>query len=321
MSKLVIGIDIGGTNTRLGIVNEDGEILNESSFSTSAYDEIDDYRKALQDHAAQLIKYADDRGIGKIAGIGIGAPNGNYYNGSIEDAPNLRWKGTLPLAKNMQDHFNITCRLTNDANAAALGEMLFGSAKDYRHFIVITLGTGLGSGIVVDGKMVYGHDGFAGEVGHSTVVHGGRQCGCGRKGCLETYASATGIKRTVAELLANSIEPSSLRKIPFNALDARVIFEEAQKNDPIAMQAFEFTGNMLGRALANAIVYTSPEAIILMGGLAEAGKLILDPTKKSMEENVLHLYRGKVKLSVSSLKAHNTALLGAAAIVWQEPTS
>ena len=318
MSKLVIGIDIGGTNTRLGLVNEKGEILNESSFSTSAYDEIEDYRKALQDHAAQLIKYADDRGYGKISGIGIGAPNGNYYTGAIEDAPNLKWKGVVPLAENLEDHFEITCRLTNDANAAALGEMLFGSAKGCKDFIVITLGTGLGSGIVVGGQMVLGHDGFAGEVGHSTVVHGGRQCGCGRKGCLETYASATGIKRTVAELLANRTDASELRKMSFNALDARVIFEEAQKGDPIALEAFEYTGKILGRALANAVVYTSPEAIILMGGLAEAGNLILDPTKKSMEESMLNLYKGKVNLTVSSLKAHNTALLGAAAIVWQE---
>lgn len=317
MSKLVIGVDIGGTNTRLGLVNEEGEILNESSFSTEAYDKIEDYQNTLQHHAEQLITYADDRGLGDISGIGIGAPNGNYYNGSIEDAPNLKWKGKIPLAKNLENHFNITCRLTNDANAAALGEMLFGSARDFKDFIVITLGTGLGSGIVVDGKMVYGHDGFAGEIGHSTVVYGGRQCGCGRKGCLETYASATGIKRTVAELLADRMEPSSLRKIPFNALESEVIFEEAQKGDAIALEAFQYTGNLLGRALANSVVYTSPEAIILMGGLAEAGKMILEPTKRSMEEHMLNLFKGKVKLTISSLKAHNTALLGAAAIIWQ----
>lgn len=321
MNKLAIGIDIGGTNTRLGIVNGKGEVLNESSFSTTAYDDIDRYRKALQDHTGRLIEYAGEENIGRITGIGIGAPNGNYYSGAIENAPNLKWKGVVPLAKNLEEHFGITTRLTNDANAAALGEMLFGSARGFTDFIVITLGTGLGSGIVTAGEMVYGHDGFAGEIGHTVIDFEGRHCGCGRRGCLETYASATGIKRTAAELMGQRAEPSSLRKIPYDKLDARIIFEEAEKGDPLAKEAFRYTGELLGRALANAVVYTSPEAIILMGGLAEAGKMILEPTRQSLEAHLLNLYKGKVKLLISGLQANNTALLGAAALVWEHPES
>ncbi len=251
-------------------------------------------------------------------GVGIGAPNGNYYNGTIEFAPNLRWKGIIPIAALFQKLTPLPVKVTNDANAAAIGEMVYGGAKGMRDFVVITLGTGLGSGIVANGELVYGHDGFAGELGHTIVDPNGRQCGCGRRGCLETYASAPGIKRTVFALLADSTAESKMRSISYDGLNAAMVSQFAAEGDPIARAAFEFTGNILGIKLADAIAHTSPEAIFLFGGLANAGELIFDPTRRSMEEHVLKIFQNKVKLLPSGLKDKNVAVLGASALLWNE---
>jgi glucokinase len=251
-----------------------------------------------------------------VKGIGIGAPNGNYYTGSIEFAPNLAWKGVIPLAEMLDKRMKLPVVLTNDANAAAIGEMLYGAAKGMTNFIVITLGTGLGSGIVVNGELLYGHDGFAGELGHTIVDPEGRTCGCGRKGCLETYASATGIVRTVIEMLDKVDKPSILRKANTNKLQSKDVFLAAQQGDQLALDAFEYTGKILGLKLADAIAFSSPEAIILFGGLAKAGDYIFTPTKKYMEHFLLAIYKNKVKLLPSLLKKENSAVLGAAALVW-----
>lgn len=254
-------------------------------------------------------------------GVGIGAPNGNYYRGTIENAPNLPWKGPISVVEKMKRFFpTLPVILTNDANAAAVGEMIYGGAKGMKDFLVVTLGTGLGSGFVANGQLIYGYTGFAGELGHVTVSHTGRVCGCGRKGCLETYVSATGIKRTIFKLMADSMEESEFRHITFNDLTAEMITKAALNGDPLAIEAYEYTGMLLGHALADAVTITSPEAIFLFGGLAKAGKYIFEPTKKYMEMHMMPVFRNKVKLLPSGIDGKNAAVLGASALVWQSLT-
>ena len=256
-------------------------------------------------------------GADKFKGMGVGAPNGNYYKGTIEFAPNLPWKGVIPLAAMFEDKLGIPTALTNDANAAAIGEMTYGAARGLRDFIMITLGTGVGSGIVVNGQLVYGHDGFAGELGHVIVERDGRTCGCGRKGCLETYCSATGVARTAREFLVARSEPSLLREIPAEEIVSKDVYDAAIKGDKLAQEIFEYTGTILGRALADFIAFSSPEAIILFGGLAKSGDLIMKPIQKALDENVLKIYAGKTKLLLSQLKDADAAVLGASALGWE----
>ncbi len=316
MKEFCIGIDIGGTNTVFGVVDINGNFIAENSIPTKKYQTIEEFIEAL----SKAINYslAQIGGNYILKGIGIGAPNGNYHNGTIEYAPNLNWKGIVPIADLLNKQFHVPVVLTNDANAAAMGEMIYGAAKGLKDFIVITLGTGLGSGFVVDGKIVYGHDGFAGELGHVIYDPEGRLCGCGRKGCLETYASATGIVKTVFELLNKSGEKSLLRAIDKEKLNSKDIYEAAIQGDKIALEAFDFTALVLGRKLADAVAITSPEAIFLFGGLALSGDYILVPTKKYMEENLLKIYQNKVRVELSGLMGKNAAILGAAALIWKE---
>ena len=313
---VTVGIDIGGTNTVLGLVDRQGKCLTESSVPTLAQDDARSLVTRLAAKIREMHGPLSDQAV--ILGIGIGAPNANYYRGTVEDPPNLSWKGVTPLAAFFKDHFDIPAVVTNDANAAALGEMRFGAAQGMRDFIVITLGTGLGSGVVANGELIYGADGFAGEIGHTIVDPQGRWCGCGKRGCLETYASATGICRTVFELLCIMREESDLRGVSFRQLTGKMVTEAAQRGDAIALAAFDYTGRILGMKLADSVAHTSPEAIILFGGLANAGDLIFAPTKRSMEEHVLGIFKGKVKLLPSSLPEGNTAVLGAAALIWTE---
>ncbi|MCD4744719.1 MAG: ROK family protein [Bacteroidales bacterium] len=317
MKEVAIGIDIGGTNTVFGIVDKKGNCIIKNSISTDAYDDAKLYVKDLCISIIETIKLTDEDF--EIKGIGLGAPNGNYYKGTIEFAPNLKFKGIIPLVDMIKNQLEYpVIILTNDANAAAIGEMIYGGAKDMKNFIMITLGTGVGSGIIVNGELVYGHDGFAGEIGHTIVDPNGRMCGCGRKGCLETYASAPGIKRTVFELLANLNEPSELRDVSCNDLSAKMIDNAALNGDKIALESFEFTGKILGLKLADAIAHTSPEAIFLFGGLAQAGDLIFKPTLYYMEKNLLNIFKNKVKLLPSQLEGSDAAILGASALVWKE---
>lgn len=311
----VVGMDIGGTNTVFGIVDQAGNVVCQDSIKTKAYPVIDDYVNAIGEKLDVLIESVG--GKDKIQGMGVGAPNGNYYTGNIEFAPNLAWKGIVPLAKLFSERLGVPCKLTNDANAAAIGEMTYGAAKGMKHFIMITLGTGVGSGIVIDGKMVYGHDGFAGELGHIIAVPDGRVCGCGRKGCLEAYCSATGIVRTAKEVLKNSYEPSTLRNVPEDELTSKDIFDCAMAGDAIAKDIFQKTGELLGKALANFTVFSSPEAFIIFGGLAKAGDLIFKPVKEAMEENMLAVFKNKVKVLPSQLKDADAAVLGASALGWK----
>jgi glucokinase len=314
--EAVVGIDIGGTFTKIGLVDRSGKILLEDEVSTSRHATIDSFIEEMYRHLKQSVAHLD-REV-KILGIGVGAPNGNYYSGTIEHAPNLAWKGIIPFVKLMERQFRIPTVVTNDANAAALGEMLFGDAQGIKNFIMITLGTGLGSGLVVNGDIVYGNDGFAGELGHVRAVDNGRQCGCGKRGCLETYVSATGIKRTIFELLAEEIVDSEFRRIPFTRLMPNLITSMAEQGDPIAIKAFERTGALLGRSLADSVAHISPEKIFLFGGLAKAGKWIIEPTVKSMEENLLPIYRNKIQILPSALLNKNIAVLGAAALIWKQ---
>ena len=306
-----IGIDIGGTNSVMGIVDKMGNIVFETSISTHDFDDV---REFVATCYATLSEEIHRIGIDQFKGIGIGAPNGNYYHGTIEFAPNLRWKGIVPLADLFSTQFNMEATVTNDANAAAIGEMMHGAAKGMNDFIMVTLGTGVGSGFVANGKMIYGHDGFAGELGHVIVERDGRLCGCGRKGCLETYASATGIVRTAHELLARDETPSGLRQL--EKIESRDIFLAAEQGDPLALEAFEFTGTILGTCLANAVAITSPEAIILFGGLAQAGRFIFEPTQRAMEANLLAIYKNKIKLLPSELRESDAAILGTASLAW-----
>ena len=315
MKNVTIGIDIGGTNTVFGIVDYKGNCIVEGSLSTKKYKEVNDFISALAKKINSLLK--KQTGI-SLKGIGIGAPNGNYFKGTIEHAPNLDWKGIIPFAELLSQHFDVPIALTNDANAAALGEMIYGDAKGMKDFILITLGTGLGSGIVVNGDLVYGHDGFAGEIGHTIVDPLGRKCGCGRKGCLETYASATGIVTTVKEFLAASNEESLLRYIPDEKLDARAIHNAAKDKDIIALKAFGFTGKILGMKLADAVAHTSPSAIFLFGGLANAGEFIFEPVRNYFEKYLLGIYKNKIKIHPSGLDSGKAAILGASALIRKE---
>ena len=333
MKKLAMGIDIGGTNTAFGLVDEEGTVFYESVISTEKYKKFDDYEAYIQ-----ALCEAMHALIGSVSfefeliGIGIGAPNANYHTGMIEAPANL-WKfrddEPNPDEARRMFHFvddikasfpGVDVAITNDANAAAIGEGVFGSAKGMKDYVVITLGTGLGSGIVSNGEMIYGHDGFAGEYGHVMVdsrVHG-RECGCGRKGCLEAYASATGIKRTAFELMAKMNNDSDLREIPFSKLEAVMLSTAADKGDAIAIEAFRFTGEVLGKSLADLVATTSPEAIILFGGLAKSGKHIFEPTKWYMEENMMATFKNKVKLLPSGIEGKNAAILGSSALIWQK---
>jgi glucokinase len=317
MKEVVIGIDIGGTYTKYGIIDRAGNCLDEDFLSTSTYKEFDAYIENLHSHIENSCQSINDDL--SIVGIGIGAPNGNYYKGTIENPPNLNWKGIIPFVDKFKNYYgNIPIVLTNDANAAALGELIYGGAKGMKNFVVITLGTGLGSGIVVNGEIVYGYSGFAGELGHVNVKLRGRDCGCGRKGCLETYASATGLKRTIFRLMAERTIDSELRKFSYNDLSAKMITESARKGDPLAVEAFEYTGRILGSKLADIVAHTSPEAIFLLGGLSQARELIINPTRKALDENLFPIFRNKVRVLLSSLMDKNAAVLGAAALAWKE---
>lgn len=311
----VVGMDIGGTNTVFGVVDSRGNVLASDSIKTQQYEKIEEYVDAVCKKLIPLLQKFG--GAEKFKGMGVGAPNGNYYNGTIEFAPNLPWRGVIPLANMFEEKLGIPTALTNDANAAAIGEMTYGAARGLKDFIMITLGTGVGSGIVVNGQLVYGHDGFAGELGHVIVERDGRQCGCGRKGCLETYCSATGVARTAREFLVARSEPSLLREIPAEEIVSKDVYDAAVKGDKLALDIFEFTGNILGRSLADFIAFSSPEAIILFGGLAKSGSLIMDPIQKAMDENILKIYAGKTKILLSQLKDADAAVLGASALGWE----
>ena len=302
--KYALGIDIGGTNTVVGLVDKTGNVLGTDSVKTQSFPVLEEYVKTVSKLAKDLIA-KNNVSIAEIVGLGIGAPNANYYTGNIEMAPNLPWKqDKVPLAKMFREELNIPVTITNDANAAALGEKMYGVAKDMDNFIMITLGTGVGSGIVINGQLVYGHDGFAGELGHVIIERNGRLCGCGRRGCLETYCSATGIVRTAKE-----------RNTPF--LTSKDIYDAAVKGDETAIDIFKETGTRLGRAFADMVVFSSPEAFVLFGGLAKAGDFIVKYTKEAMEEAIMPIFKGKVKILLSTMKDADAAVLGASALAWQ----
>ena len=314
MKNVALGIDIGGTNTVFGIVDEKGNLIFKGSIPTNAMEPATKLFERLFAKFNNLFEeYSSEY---EIVGIGMGAPDANYYTGCIENPPNLNW-GYVDVASSMKGYFDVPFVLTNDANAAAIGELEFGSARGMKNFIEITLGTGLGSGIVIDGKVLYGHSGAAGELGHINIVKDGRKCGCGNKGCLETYVSATGIKRTVFEMLATSRDESTLRDISFNQLTAKDIYEAAKSGDKVAISAFKYTGKLLGEALADAVAILSPQAIVIFGGLAQAGEILFAPTRKSMENNLLHFHKGKIKLIKSGLSEGDAAILGTSALIWQ----
>lgn len=309
--KLVIGIDIGGTNTVFGLVDDTGNCLAQDSINTRNFPLVTDFVTHLSNSIKELMLVHSDA---DYIGMGIGAPNGNYYTGSIDFAPNLKWEGIVPLVDMFSKHFDFPITLTNDANAAAIGERIYGAAKNVDDFVMITLGTGLGSGFVVNGELVYGHDGFAGELGHTIVEKNGRDCGCGRKGCLETYASASGIVKTAKEFLENST--SSLLS-NLNELTSKCIAEAANKGDKLALDIFDYTAEKLGFSLANLVAISSPKLIVLFGGLAQSGDLIIKPTKKYMEDYLLNIYQNKVQILHSKLKNSDAAILGASALAWQ----
>ncbi|HMX79427.1 MAG TPA: ROK family protein [Ferruginibacter sp.] len=314
--RFAVGIDIGGTTTKFGIVNDKGEILMQDRIPSNEHDIVEDFIEDLHRKLMPMIEKAGQ--VSDFSGIGIGAPNGNIYTGTIEYAPNLKWKGNIPLADLIEKKFALPTRLTNDANAAAMGEMMYGACKGMKHFITITLGTGVGSGIVIDGKIVVGHDGFAGELGHTIIRPGGRlHKSTGMRGSLESYASATGVRETAIEMLTKHPEEASLlRNYSINDLTSETVYECAIQGDNIANNIFEFTGQILGESLANFIMFSSPEAIVLFGGLTKAGNLLLNPTRKHMEMNLLPIFQNKVKLVFSELKEADAAILGASALVW-----
>lgn len=312
----VIGMDMGGTNTVFGIVDARGTVISKSAIKTGAHTDVNLYIDDLYAEMSKLIEATG--GIEKIKGIGVGAPNGNYYTGNIEFAPNLPWKGVIPFANLMADKFGVPTALTNDANAAAFGEMTYGIARGMKNFIMITLGTGVGSGIIIDGKVVYGHDGFAGELGHINVMrNNGRLCGCGKSGCLETYASATGVARSAREILETSTQDSLLRNIPIDSITSKDVHDAALQGDEIAMEIFRFTGKILGEAFADFVAFSAPEAIVLFGGLTKSGDYILKPIVENMEKNLLPIWKGKVKVLFSELKEADAAVLGASALAWE----
>lgn len=315
-STYVVGIDVGGQTSKLGVVDARGTVLAQTVIRTDTYDEIDPYIAELAEAVKKLVRESGTEG--KVRGIGVGAPNGNYYTGTIENAPNLRWgHNRVEFSKLLSDAMDgLPVALTNDANAAAVGEMTYGAARGMKNFIMITLGTGVGSGIVINGEVVYGHDGFAGELGHVAAVrNNGRVCGCGKTGCLETYASATGVARTAREWLELTDEPSVLRSL--DNIASKDVYEAAKDGDKLALKIFEFTGKILGRSFADFIAFSSPEAIVLFGGLARAKEFLTEPIENAMNENVLPLWRGKVKVVYSQLKESDAAILGASALAWE----
>lgn len=313
----MIGIDIGGTNTVFGIVDARGHVVASDSVKTLKYADFDDYITSLKDGIERLLRAneAED----KIQGIGIGAPNANYYTGEIINPPNLPWGPVIPLAEKVSEAFNgIPVAVTNDANAAALGEMTYGAARGMRDFIMIALGTGVGSGIVVNGQVVYGHDGFAGELGHMIVKrNNGRICGCGRTGCLEAYCSATGVARTAREFLELRTEPSELRNLQIDDITSKEVYDAAMAGDKLAKEIFQYTGTILGQAFADMIAFSSPQAIILFGGLAKSGELLLKPVTEAMNKAVMSIFRGKTKVILSELRESDAAVLGASALGWE----
>jgi len=322
MKKVAIGVDIGGTNTAIGVVDPEGNVMVKSNIPTPSHGDIDKYISDLTDainEQIKSVKLLNDEI--QVLGIGIGAPNGNYYNGTIEYAPNLSFQGVVHLVKLLRNNFPEmeALALTNDANAAAIGEMIYGGAVGMKNFVMMTLGTGVGSGIVVNGELVYGSDGFAGEIGHTVLVAGGRPCGCSALGHLEAYCSAPGMKRTAFELLAHYNDNDSLlADKSFKELDSKMIYDAAVKGDKIALEVFEKTGAWLGEGLANTIHYLSPEAIFLFGGPTAAGDYIFKPTKENMEKHLLPIFKDKVPILKSQLKAGDAAIVGASALVWKE---
>lgn len=313
----VIGLDLGGTNSVFGIVDARGAIVGQTAIKTQAYSDVNDYVKAGVAALQPVIDVAG--GIEKIKGMGIGAPNANYYTGTIENAPNLLWRGSVPLARLFQDALNVPVAMTNDANAAAMGEMTYGVARGMKNFIMITLGTGVGSGIVINGQVVYGCDGFAGELGHVVMDRSGngRLCGCGRKGCLEAYCSATGVARTAREMLAKSDRPSSLRNMDPKDITSLEVSLAAEAGDQLAIDIYTFTGEMLGEACADFAAFSSPEAFVFFGGLTKAGDLLMKPLQKSYDEHVLFNFKGHAKLLISGLNGSEAAVLGASALGWE----
>ena len=312
MKEYVVGIDIGGTNSVFGFVDNKGNCIHKDSIETQLFTNPVEFVATISEKIQkQLVNLPDTI----IKGIGIGAPNGNFYNGTIEFAPNLKWKGIVNHTKMFIKHFHTDVLLTNDANAAAIGEMIYGNAKGMKDFILITLGTGVGSGIVVNGKMVYGHDGFAGEIGHVIVYPEGRMCGCGRKGCLEAYCSAKGIKKTYLNFVSGE---GKTNEVPEADITPHYIYEKAKLGDALALKTYEYTGNILGLALANSVAYTSPEAIFLFGGIANAGEMLFEPIRKSFEDNLLNIYKDKIKILPSRLKENDAAILGAASLIWNK---
>ena len=316
MKPYVIGIDMGGTNTVFGIVDARGAVIASSSIKTAKHSNFDDYVDELYTAITKLIK--ENGAEDKVHGIGIGAPNANYYTGEISDGVNLPWPSPIPLVQKIQDKFGIPVAATNDANAAAIGEMTYGVARGLKDFIMITLGTGVGSGIVINGQVVYGHDGFAGELGHVTMKrNNGRLCGCGRTGCLEAYCSATGVARTAREFLEIRNEDSLLRNLDIEAITSKDVYDAAISGDKMAKEIFEYTGNMLGAAMADFTAFSSPEAFILFGGLAKSGELLMRPLRESMNRNMMSIFKGKPKLLLSDLKEADAAILGASALGWE----
>ncbi len=311
-----MGIDIGGTNTVFGIVDTRGMVIASGSIKTGKHNNIEDYIDELYTEASRLIEANDAEG--KIHGIGIGAPNANYFTGMIDDGVNLPWPTPLPLAKLVADKFGIPVAITNDANAAAIGEMTYGAARGIKDFIMITLGTGVGSGIVINGQVVYGHDGFAGELGHMIVKRtNGRLCGCGRTGCLEAYCSATGVARTAREFLEIRTEPSLLRNLDIDQITSKDVYDAAINGDKLAKDIFEYTGTILGEAMCDMMVFSSPSAFILFGGLSKSGDLLLKPLRAAMDRNMLSCFKGKAKVMLSELKEADAAVLGASALGWE----
>ncbi|MBQ0152036.1 MAG: ROK family protein [Chryseobacterium sp.] len=314
--QVALGIDIGGTNTKFGLVNHRGDILVKGSLPTDEYETPEAFIDELHRHIQPLID--EHCGENSIVGVGVGAPNANYYRGTIEQAPNLPWKGVIQFGDLVSQKFGAPCKMTNDANAAALGEMMYGAARGMKDFIMITLGTGVGSGIISGGSLIYGHDGFAGELGHTIVKPGGRKhWSTDSEGSLEAYASATGIAIT-AKKMRVEFPDSMLNEYGEDKIDSKIVFDCAQKGDPVAIEVFRYTGQKLGEALANFVMFSSPEAILLFGGVIKAGDFILKPTKLHMERNLLPIFRNKVKLVFSELDEADAAILGASALVWEK---
>lgn len=322
MKKISIGIDIGGTNTAIGVVDSEGQVLVSDSIETPSHGDIDKYISDLAENVKRLIHSVNSLNSEiQILGIGIGAPNANYYKGTIEHAPNLSFKGVVPFVAKLKAHFpkEYAIALTNDANAAAIGEMVYGGAKGMKNFVMYTLGTGVGSGVVVNGQLVYGADGNAGECGHVTIIPEGRFCGCGSRGHIEAYCSAPGMKRTAFELLAKyNATDSPLANKSFNELTSKMIYDAAVSGDKIALEVFELTGKYLGMGLAGTVHHLSPEAIFLFGGPLAAGDLLMKPIVENMEKQLLTIFKGKIKVLPSKLKLGDAAIVGASALVWQE---